>query len=214
MERRRVALVDDHELFRQGLTGVLRGEEDIEVVWEAGSGEDAMESVVASPPDVLLLDASLPGMSGIEVIRQAHARVPGLRVVVLTMSTADEDVLSAVAGGADGYLLKDASPGEIVAGVRAAAAGGWPISPRIARVVVERARRPGRDVDGAPPVSLSARELEVLQLLAEGRGNEEIAKSLYISPRTAKNHVSAVLNKLGVENRTQAAVLAVRGGWI
>ena len=184
------------------------------MAWEAATGEEAMEAVVASPPDVLLLDASLPGMTGIEVAQQAQERVPRLIVVLLTMSTVGEDVSHALSAGVDGYLLKDAAPGEIVAGVRAAAAGGYPISPQVARVVVDQARRAGPELDGAAALELSSRELDVLKLVAEGKGNDDIARALYISPRTAKNHVSAVLLKLGVENRTQAAVYAVRRGLI
>jgi DNA-binding NarL/FixJ family response regulator len=206
----RVLVVDDHRLFRGGLREVLE-ESGIAIAGEADSGEEAMEIAPALAPDVVIMDLTLPGMSGAEATRRLLAVEPKLTVLVLTVSADGGDIDEALAAGARGYLLKDATARELVAGVRAAAAGEAPLSPPVAARLVASMRdaRRARDAAG-DPADLSERELEVLRLISEGRDNTQIARALYISPETVKDHVSHILVKLGVENRIQAAVYAVR----
>jgi DNA-binding NarL/FixJ family response regulator len=206
----RVLVVDDHRLFRSGLRDVLE-ESGISIAGEADSGEEALELAPAMSPDVVIMDLALPGISGAEATRRLLAADPKLTVLVLTVSADGDDIDEALAAGARGYLLKDATARELVAGVRAAAAGEAPLSPPVAARLVASMRdaRRARDAAG-DPADLSERELQVLRLISEGRDNTQIARTLYISPETVKDHVSHILVKLGVENRIQAAVYAVR----
>jgi DNA-binding NarL/FixJ family response regulator len=207
----RVVVVDDHDLFRTGLMNLLT-EQGIHVVGEAASGEAAVKLVRDVAPDVAVMDIHMPGISGVDATRELAAVAPRTRVVVLTISEEDEDVVDAVMAGACGYLLKSSSIEELVAGIRAAAAGESLISPQIASKVLQllRAQTAGR----SQPLraELSDRELEVLKLIAIGKDNAEIAKDLFISPKTVKNHISNILMKLQIDNRIQAAVYAVRSG--
>jgi DNA-binding NarL/FixJ family response regulator len=207
----RVVVVDDHDLFRTGLMNLLT-EQGIHVVGEAASGEAAVKLVRDVAPDVAVMDIHMPGISGVDATRELAAVAPRTRVVVLTISEEDEDVVDAVMAGACGYLLKSSSIEELVAGIRAAAAGESRISPQIASKVLQllRAQTAGR----SQPLraELSDRELEVLKLIAIGKDNAEIAKDLFISPKTVKNHISNILMKLQIDNRIQAAVYAVRSG--
>ena len=206
----RVLVVDDHRLFRGGLRDVLE-ESGIAIAGEADSGEEALEIASALSPDVVIMDLTLPGISGAEATRRLLAAEPSIVVLVLTVSAEGGDIDEALAAGARGYLLKDATARELVAGVRAAAAGEAPLSPPVAARLVASMRdaRRARDAAG-DPADLSERELQVLRLISEGRDNTQIARALYISPETVKDHVSHILVKLGVENRIQAAVYAVR----
>jgi DNA-binding NarL/FixJ family response regulator len=206
-----VVVVDDHDLFRTGLMNLLT-EQGIHVVGEAATGEAAVKLVRDLAPDVVVMDIHMPGISGVDATRELAAVAPRSRVVVLTISEEDGDVVDAVMAGACGYLLKSSSIEELVAGIRAAAAGESLISPQIATKVLQllRAQSPGHT---APPrAELSERELEVLKLIAIGKDNAEIAKDLFISPKTVKNHISNILMKLQIDNRIQAAVYAVRSG--
>ena len=205
----RVILVDDHELFRRGLRELLE-EQGLRVIGEAGDGEDALRLASHAQPDVVVMDLHLPRMSGVEAARKLAVAAPAVKVLMLTISGDEQSVTEAIEAGAQGYLLKSATIDEIAVGVRAAAAGEALVSPRIAAQLLERLRR-GQTavVTGA---SLTERELEVLRLVAEGRDNQEIAEALTISPSTVKNHVSSILDKLGLDNRIQAAVYAVRRG--
>jgi DNA-binding NarL/FixJ family response regulator len=208
----RVLVVDDHRLFRDGLRDVLE-ESGIAIAGEADSGEACLELAPGLSPDVVIMDLKLPGISGAEATRRLLAADPDITVLVLTVSAEGGDIDEALAAGARGYLLKDATARELVAGVRAAAAGEAPLSPPVAARLVASMRdaRRARDAAGrGDPVDLSGRELEVLRLISEGRDNTQIARALYISPETVKDHVSHILVKLGVENRIQAAVYAVR----
>jgi DNA-binding NarL/FixJ family response regulator len=207
-----VLLVDDHRLFREGVRDLLR-ERGFEVVGEAASAAEALELAADVKPDVALMDIRMPGGSGIEVTRQLADVSPETRVVMLTVSTDEADFLESVRAGARGFLAKDASIEEIGAGVRAAADGGSVLSTGIAADLLDRIRRASAE-PGSERTRLSAREAEVLRLITEGRSNTEIAAALEISEQTVKNHVSALLEKLGVENRIQAAVYAVRHGLI
>jgi DNA-binding NarL/FixJ family response regulator len=209
----KVLVVDDHELFRRGIIGLLK-ERGINVAGEAPLAADAIRQAPELGPAVVLMDLSMPGMSGVEATQRLTTAAPLARVLVLTMMTDDEYVMNALLAGACGYLLKDASIDQIVEGIQAAARGESVISPRIASRLVRRLREPQEIEPGLSSADMTTRELEVLELLARGLGNIEIAQALYLSQHTVKNHVSSILIKLQVENRIQAAVRAVRGGLV
>jgi DNA-binding NarL/FixJ family response regulator len=204
----RVVVVDDHELFRSGLVRMLR-ERAINVVGTAASAEKALQVVDRLRPEVVLMDLGLPGMSGVEATSRLAREHPGICVVVLTVMADEETLIDAILAGASGYLLKDASINEIVAGVEAAGRGESLIAPQLTGKLLGRIRNHRREIGPRP--QLTEREHQVLELLIEGRDNAQIAKALYISQNTVKNHVAAILAKLDVDNRVQAAVRAVRG---
>jgi DNA-binding NarL/FixJ family response regulator len=209
----RVVLVDDHDLFRTGLRNLLE-EQGVDVVAEAGTGLEAVGLVREHTPDVVVMDLNMPGISGVEATRQITSIAPLTRVLVLTISDQDADVIDAIMAGACGYLLKDASIQELLRGIQAASVGESLISPHVAAKVLQRVRA----TSGQPEIEetirseLSEREIEVLKLIANGKENAEIAAELHISPKTVKNHISNILMKLQIENRIQAAVFAVRSG--
>jgi DNA-binding NarL/FixJ family response regulator len=209
----RVLLVDDHDLFRTGLRTLLE-EQGVQIVGEAANGTDAVRAVRELTPDVVVMDLNMPGMSGSDATRQIAAVAPLTRVLVLTISDQDADVLDAILSGACGYLLKDASIDELLRGIRAAAVGESLISPHIAAKVLQRVRATTTAPGAATTIrsELSERELDVLKLIANGKDNADIAGELHISPKTVKNHISNILMKLQIENRIQAAVYAVRSG--
>jgi DNA-binding NarL/FixJ family response regulator len=213
LEELRVLLVDDHDLFRTGLKNLLE-EQGVQIVGEAANGQTALRLVPELVPDVVIMDLNMPGLSGVETTRHLTGMAPLARVVVLTISVEDDDVMNAVMAGACGYLLKDSSIDELLAGIRAAAAGESLISPQIASKVLQRLRSQGRSEGAAETIraELSDREVEVLKLIANGKDNAEIARELFISPKTVKNHISNILMKLQIQNRIQAAVYAVRSG--
>ena len=206
-------VVDDHDLFRTGLRNLLE-EEGVNVVGEAENGETAIRLASDLTPDVVIMDLNMPGAGGVETTRRLSNLAPLSRVVVLTISADDDDVMNAVMAGACGYLLKDSSIQELIAGIRAASEGESLISPQIAAKVLQRLRAQSKDADAAEVIraELSDRELEVLKLIANGKDNAQIARELFISPKTVKNHISNILMKLQIENRIQAAVYAVRSG--
>jgi len=208
-----VLVVDDHDLFRTGLRNLL-AEEGVNVVGEAENGETAIRLAADLAPDVVIMDLNMPGAGGVETTKRLASLAPLSRVVVLTISADDDDVMNAVMAGACGYLLKDSSIQELIAGIRAASEGESLISPQIAAKVLQRLRAQSKDADAAEVIraELSDRELEVLKLIANGKDNAQIARELFISPKTVKNHISNILMKLQIENRIQAAVYAVRSG--
>jgi DNA-binding NarL/FixJ family response regulator len=209
-ERLRVVLVDDHPVYREGLAKLLR-ECDVDVVAQAGNGPQAIEIVEEAAPDVVVMDLNMPGMSGVEVTRALTERNPASRVLVVSVSAQEEDVTEAILAGASGYVLKDGPVEEVVAGIQAASNGESLISPRIATMLLRRMRLDEPAEAEAPVQSpLSERELQVLRLVAEGKGNHEIGETLFIGQSTVRNHISSILMKLQVENRVQAAVRAVR----
>jgi DNA-binding NarL/FixJ family response regulator len=211
----RVLLVDDHDLFRTGLRNLLE-ERGIQIAGEAGEGGDAVRLVRELAPEVVVMDLNMPGMTGIEAIRQIHGFAPLTRVLVLTISDQDDDVLDAILAGACGYLLKDASVDELIRGISAAAVGESLVSPAIAGKVLQQVRATAVSPEAADTIraELSERELDVLKLIAAGNDNAMIAAQLHISPKTVKNHISNILMKLQIENRIQAAVYAVRSGLV
>jgi DNA-binding NarL/FixJ family response regulator len=210
----RVVIADDHPFYRDGLARLLR-QSGLDVVGEVPNGEAAIRAVEETAPDVVVMDLNMPGLSGVEATRRLSEQAPATRVLVLSVSAQEEDVTDAILAGASGYVLKDGPVEEVVAGIRAAAAGQSLISPRIATILLHRVRDSAEAETTNPSgVRLSARELEVLRLLADGRGNHEIAEILVISASTVRNHISSILLKLQVENRVQAAVRAVREGLV
>lgn len=208
-----VVVIDDHALFRSGLRELLE-HEGIRVVGEASSAEAGLKAITQHAPDVAIVDLGLPRVPGQRAILQIVASAPGTKVLVLTISTSESDLTDAVLGGACGYLLKDASADEIVAGVRAAASGESMVSPRMTSALLERVRASTQSSERTTAARLSPRERDVLRLVVDGKDNAAIAKELYVSPSTVKNHVSNILEKLGADNRLQAAVRAVRDSLI
>jgi len=213
VEQLRVVIADDHDLFRTGLRNLLE-EQGVQIVGEAATGAEAVRSVREIAPDIVVMDLNMPGMGGVEATRHIAAIAPLTRVVVLTISDEDADVLDAIMAGACGYLLKDSSIHELLAGIEAASRGESLISPRIAAQVLQRVRATSAQPDIAETIrtELSEREIEVLKLIANGKDNALIAAELHISPKTVKNHISNILMKLQIDNRIQAAVYAVRSG--
>jgi DNA-binding NarL/FixJ family response regulator len=199
----RVCLVDDHPTFRAGLRALLESA-DVEVVGEAAGGAGAVECAKANHPDVVLMDLAMPDVDGVEATRRLRRELPDIPVVVLTAVSDRPRIMDALDAGAVGYLLKDADPDELVRGVHAAAAGQAPLDPRAAAEVLAVRRDTGR------PDALSVREADVLRLVAEGHANKVIALRLGISEKTVKNHLSTVFQKIGVSDRTQAALWAHR----
>jgi DNA-binding NarL/FixJ family response regulator len=209
----RVLIVDDHDLFRSGLRNLLE-DEGVQVVGEAAAGLEALDIVRDVAPDVVVMDLNMPGMTGVEATRHISTIAPLTRVVMLTISDGDNDVIDAILAGACGYLLKDSSIQELIAGIRAAAQGESLISPTIATKVLQRVRASSTQpsIESTIRAELSEREIEVLKLIANGKDNAMIAGELHISPKTVKNHISNILMKLQIDNRIQAAVYAVRSG--
>jgi DNA-binding NarL/FixJ family response regulator len=184
------------------------------VAAEATNGEDAVDAASRLSLDVVLMDLRMPGMGGLEATRQILAAAPRMRVLVLTVSDSDSDVIEAILAGACGYLVKDSSLEDLVRGIELAARGESAISPSVATKVLDRVRATTPDPEYATLIrsELSQREIEVLTLLARGKDNSQIGRELVISPKTVKNHISSILAKLHVENRIQAALYAIRAG--
>jgi DNA-binding NarL/FixJ family response regulator len=212
-ESLRVLIVDDHDLFRTGLRNLLE-EQGIQIVGEAASGAEAVRIVRELAPDLGVLDLNMPGKGGVDATRPIAGIAPLTRVVMLTISEDDSDVMDAILAGACGYLLKDSSIQDLMAGIRAASLGESLISPNIAAKVLQRVRATSTQPEIANQIrsELSDREIEVLKLIANGKDNAVIAAELHISPKTVKNHISNILMKLQIDNRIQAAVYAVRSG--
>lgn len=208
----RVLIVDDHAVIREGLRTFLELQDGIEVVGEAGDGTEALEQAEQLEPDVVLMDLVMPRLDGVGAMRQLRERSPEMRVIVLTSFLDDDRLLPAIQAGAAGYLLKDVEPTELAQAVRTASAGQAMLNPAVAARLVEAIaenRAPGVQAE-----RLTRREQEVLEQIAHGRSNKRIALELGISEKTVKAHVGRVLAKLGVADRTQAALLAVREGLV
>ena len=204
----RVYLLDDHEVVRQGLRALLESAGDIEVVGESGSAQDATHRIPALHPHVAVLDARLPDGSGIEVCRSVRATDPSIRALILTSYDDDEALFAAIMAGASGYVLKEVKGTDLVSAVREVAAGNSLIDPSLTARVLERVRHPHAI---APELAeLTDQELKLLALIAEGLTNRQIGEQMFLAEKTIKNYVSSILAKLGLERRTQAAVLASR----
>jgi NarL family two-component system response regulator LiaR len=218
----RILLVDDHAIVRDGIRSLLATEPSIEVVGEADNGRDAVAKADSLQPDVILMDLVMPGMDGIEAIRNIVAGQPGARILVLTSFTADDKVFPAIKSGAMGYLLKDSGSDELVRAIHQVHRGESSLDPKIARMLLQeiKGEQPAEDVASTPcdsdrrsPVEpLTEREVVVLKLVAQGRSNREIADQLVIAEGTVRTHVSNILSKLHLASRTQATLYALREG--
>lgn len=211
----RVLIVDDHRMVRNGLRDFLSGEADLLVVGEAETGEQAIERVRELAPDVVLMDLIMPGMGGIPAIGTLRRSHPEVKIIALTSFADDEQVFPALQNGANGYLLKDVDPDELASAIRAVRRGESPLDPEVAkRLITQFQRGPAAPAPKAEHEPLTERERDVLRLLTEGKSNKEIANQLFIGDRTVKSHLSAIFQKLNVEDRTQAALYAVRHGLV
>lgn len=214
MGKTKIFLVDDHKMVRQGLKALFAHEPDIEIVAEAENGRDALNRLTELQPDVVVMDISMPGLNGIEATRQIRQLYPEVKVVVLSMHTNEEYVFQMLQAGAAGYVLKQSDSLEVLAAIRAAVSGGSFLSPPISRTVIEgyihriEARTQPEEIE-----VLTAREREVLQLLAEGLPNREIAGQLNISVKTVETHRSNMMNKLNLSSKTELVKYALRKGW-
>lgn len=209
MKKIRLLIADDHPIVRRGLVDLMSTTSDIIVVGEAIDGKMAVELSEALQPDVLLLDLVMPNKSGLEVIQEVNSRFPMIRILALTSYSDDEKVISVIKAGALGYILKDSTPEELLQAIRNVHQGVSSLHPRIALKVIRELRDPAKEAGGETD-RLTAREREVLNLVAEGCSNLEIAEKLFMSPKTASKHVSNILSKLGLVNRTQIALYVLK----
>lgn len=205
-ERLKVLVVDDSPLFRQGLASLLNSRPDMQVVGEAGDGFEALEKARDTVPDVVLMDIIMPGCDGLEATRMIKQEMPHVQIVMLTVSESEENLFEAIKLGARGYLLKDVGAEELLRVLRGLSHGETYVAPGIAARILQEFARPSRTSD-----ALSGREQEVLKLVTEGLSNKEIARSLGISPSTAKNHLRNIMEKLHVRNRVEAAIRFLNG---
>jgi DNA-binding NarL/FixJ family response regulator len=214
MPTAKVLLVDDHRIVRQGLKALLANEPGIDVIGEADDGRTALTLIAELQPDVVLMDISMPGLNGIEATRQIRQRFPQVKVVILSMHANEEYVFQVLQAGATGYVLKQADSLEVLVAIRAALAGGSFLSPPISRTVIDDyiSRAEARSLNPQPD-PLTPREREVIQLLAEGLPNHEIAKQLHISIKTVETHRTHMMAKLGVKDKTELVKYALRKGW-
>jgi two-component system, NarL family, response regulator LiaR len=205
----RVLIVDDHGVVREGLRAYLELEPDIQVIGEARDGAEAVRRAQELSPDVVLMDLVMPNMDGVDATTRIKEQQPHVHVIVLTPFLEDDRVVPAIKAGATSYLLKDVAASDLARAIRGARAGQAQLHPEVARRLMQQVTAPRKPEAGA---QLTEREREVLRLLAEGRSNKEIARALVVSERTVKGHVSNILGKLGLQDRTQAALYAVRHG--
>jgi DNA-binding NarL/FixJ family response regulator len=203
----RILITDDHPVVREGLSGMLTGQPDFEVIGVAEDGNTAVRLHHELSPDVTLMDLQMPGLDGVGAIEAIRAQQPSAYILVLTTFDSDADILRAIEAGATGYLLKDTPREELFRAIRAAAAGESVLAPTITARLMTRMRAPAEE-------SLSAREIEVLQLVAKGNSNKEVGKALHISTATVKTHLIHIYNKLGVDDRTAAVTTAIEKGII
>lgn len=203
----RVLIADDHTVVRDGLRAILAAAPDIELVGEAATGAEALTLAARLDPDVVLMDLRMPDTDGATATATLHRRQPHARVLVLTTYDTDADITRATAAGAVGYLLKDATRADLLAGIRAAARGESALAPRVASRLLHRMRTPA-------PAALSTREIDILRLVAVGRSNPEIARALHLSLSTIKTHLVHIFTKLGVDDRTGAVTAAAKAGYL
>lgn len=221
-DNQRLVIVDDHPLFRRGVMGVLQEEHGLQLVGEAQDGHEALRLVEELEPDIVLMDVNLPGISGLEVTRIIRRRWPHVAVVIMTSSDDDEQLFAAIKAGAAAYLSKSAQAHELLATLRAVASGHYPINdavlskPSVASKVLDQFRQLATQSNDVQSFfsPLTNRELEILDCIARGNSNKEIARLLNISDQTVKNHITSILRKLAVNDRTQAVIYALKHGWI
>ena len=208
----RVLLADDHALFRQGLKSLLEAEGDIRVIGEAKDGREALRAALETNPDVILMDIQMPGLDGAEATKEILKEKPDAKVVMLTMYRQDAYVFEAVKAGARGYLLKDVSADELIDAVRRVAAGEVLLDAELAEQIIQDFRAKEAEIPKSRRADLTDREVQILRLLAQGATNQEIADELGISEKTVRNRLSEIFAKLHLNNRTQAALYAIREG--
>lgn len=210
----RLLIIDDHEMVREGLKAMLTAEADFEIVGEAANAEQAYELIARSHPDVILLDIRLPGVSGIEVCRSVTERYPETAVIILTTFSDDTLVAQCIQAGARGFIVKDIERFDLKRSIRAVARGEAAIDPKAAVAVLAQLRRAPQVSDEPSPEPLSPQQLVILRLIAQGLSSREIATQLYLSENTVKGYVQEMLHRLGVKNRTEAVMVAVKQGWL
>lgn len=210
----RLIIIDDHEMVREGLKAMLVTEPDLQIVGDAANGQQALELIEQQRPDIALLDVRLPGMSGIEVCKTVSERYPDTAVIILTTFTDEDLVARCIQAGARGFIVKDIERFDLKRSIRAVARGEAAIDPKAAVAVLARLRRTPV-VDPEPsPEPLSAQQLVILRLIAQGLSSREIATQLYLSENTVKGYVQEMLHRLNVKNRTEAVMVAVKQGWL
>ncbi|CAH0238087.1 Transcriptional regulatory protein DegU [Peribacillus sp. Bi96] len=220
-----IIIIDDHQLFREGVKRILDFESSFDVVAEGDDGSEAMDLVEAHKPDVVIMDINMPTMNGVEATKMLVNRYPETKVIILSIHDDENYVQHALKTGAQGYLLKEMDADALIDAVRVVAEGGSYLHPKVTHNLVKEYRRlaaeEGADRDSVHTIEirrplhlLTRRECEVLQLLADGKSNRAIGETLYISEKTVKNHVSNILQKMNVNDRTQAVVLAIKNGWV
>ncbi len=214
MAKQKLLLVDDHEVVRLGLKSLLERHPQFEVVGEAGSAREALEQVAALKPDVVLMDIRLPGTSGIEACEEIVNKYPATRVIMLTSYAEDEMLFSAIRAGASGYILKQIGSSDLIKAIESVSRGEALLDPAVTQRVFQEVRRAVKEEEASAFAHLSQQEKHVLLLVSEGKTNREIAKALFLGEGTVRNYVSAVLTKLDVSDRTQAAVIALRYGLV
>jgi two-component system, NarL family, response regulator LiaR len=210
----KVLIVDDHQMVRQGLRTFLELQEDILVAGEASDGQQAVELVRKLAPDVVLMDLVMPRLDGIGATRQIKQAAPQVKVIALTSFTEDDKVFPAIQAGASSYLLKDVSPDDLVEAVRAAYRGEARLHPQITRKLMEQVTQQAHPAPEPVVDELTSREYDVVRLVAQGRSNQEIGQELFISEKTVKTHISHILGKLNLQDRTQLAIYAIRKGLV
>jgi two-component system response regulator DegU len=220
-----IIIIDDHQLFREGVKRILDFESSFDVVAEGDDGSEAMDLVETHKPDVVIMDINMPNMNGVEATAHLIEKFPGIRVIILSIHDDENYVQHALKTGAQGYLLKEMDADTLIDAVRVVAEGGSYLHPKVTHNLVKEYRRlaaeEGADRDSVHAVEirrplhlLTRRECEVLQTLADGKSNRAIGETLYISEKTVKNHVTNILQKMNVNDRTQAVVLAIKNGWV
>jgi two-component system response regulator DegU len=233
MEKRQgeisIVLVDDHQLFREGVKRILEMEEDFKVVGEGADGDEATRLAEIHKPDIVLMDINMPNVNGVSAAEQVISVSPNTRVIILSIHDDEGYVYRTLRSGASGYLLKEMGTSDLVEAVRVVASGGAYIHPKVTGKLIEEFRRlseqegaaertlssdDSQAIDPRVIESLTRREREVLQLMAEGKSNRAIGEFLFISEKTVKNHVSSILQKLNVQDRTQAVVISIKNGWV
>lgn len=214
METIRVLLVDDHAILREGIRALLAISKDIDVVGEAGDGQQAIEQVQELLPDVVLMDIAMPGLDGLEATRRIKDRFKNVKVLILTQHENREYVFPILKAGADGYVLKKAAGTELISAIRAVHEGGTFLYPTVAKTVVEDYLRPDGTVTDRRHPRLTEREIEILKLVAEGKSNQEIADLLCLSAKTVNGHRTNIMDKLDLHNRTELVKYAIRTGLI
>ena len=219
----RIAIIDDHQLFREGMKRILEFEENFEVVAEGADGSEALSIVEEHRPDIVIMDINMPNINGVEATKQLIETYPDTKVVVLSIHDDENYVMRALQTGATGYLLKEMDADTLIEAVKIVAEGGSYLHPKVTHNLIREYRRlaSGKEENKErkqevrwPLHLLTRRECEVLQLLADGKSNRGIGEALYISEKTVKNHVSNILQKLNVNDRTQAVVVAIKNGWV